>query len=195
MCVKIQYISCIYLWGIISIFKNKFTVKHFATLPPMWKLSCQKSSFDCGLIFSNLPLLILQKHFFSAKIQYLMSTYVWLILFKWVELPSGWVVPGSCVKIFFGFWSVNFCFGGLFRWTILTQKVHLGRSTMPGWYKACQIGKTLYWYLFIKKNDKVTILAEIAIFSIFSIEGKYKNFQIWMQNYFAQLKIINLQTK
>ena len=66
---------------------------------------------------------------------------------------------------------------------------------MPGWYKACQIGKTLYWYLFIKKNDQVMILAEIAIFSIFSIEGKYKNFQIWMQNYFAQLKIINLQTK
>ena len=66
---------------------------------------------------------------------------------------------------------------------------------MPGWYKACQIGKTLYWYLFIKKNDKVMILAEIAIFSIFSIEGKYKNFQIWTQNYFAQLKIINLQTK
>ena len=62
---------------------------------------------------------------------------------------------------------------------------------MPGWYKACQIGKTLYWYIFIKKNDKVMILAEIAIFSIFSIEGKYKNFQ----NYFAQLKIINLQTK
>ena len=54
--------------------------------------------------------------------------------------------------------------------------------------------KTLYWYLFIKKNDKVTILAEIAIFSIFSIKGKYKNFQIWMHNYFAQLKIINLQT-
>ena len=47
---------------------------------------------------------------------------------------------------------------------------------------------------FIKKNDKATILAEIAIFSIFSIEGKYKNFQIWMHNYFAQLKIINLQT-
>ena len=62
---------------------------------------------------------------------------------------------------------------------------------MPGWYKACQIGKPLYWYIFIKKNDKVMILAEIAIFSIFSIEGKYKNFQ----NYFAQLKIINLQTK
>ena len=38
------------------------------------------------------------------------------------------------------------------------------------------------------------ILAKIAIFSIFSIEGKYKSFQIWMHNYFAQLKIINLQT-
>ena len=38
------------------------------------------------------------------------------------------------------------------------------------------------------------ILAEVAIFSIFSIEGKYRNFQIWMHNYFAQLKIINLQT-
>ena len=55
--------------------------------------------------------------------------------------------------------------------------------------------KTMYWYLFIKKNDKVTILTEIAIFSIFSIEEKYKNFQIWTNNYFAQLKIINLQTK
>ena len=38
------------------------------------------------------------------------------------------------------------------------------------------------------------ILTEIAIFSIFSIEGKYKNFQIWMHNYFAQLKIIYLQS-
>ena len=38
------------------------------------------------------------------------------------------------------------------------------------------------------------ILAEIAIFSMFSIEGKYRNFQIWTDNYFAQLKIINLQT-
>ena len=38
------------------------------------------------------------------------------------------------------------------------------------------------------------ILAEIAIFSIFLIEGKYKIFQIWMHNYFAQLKIINLQS-
>ena len=99
LCVKIQYLSCIYLWGIVSILKNQFTVKHFVTLPPMWNLSCQKSSFDFGLIFSHLALLLLQKHFFGIKIQYLMSTYVWLILCKWVELPSGWVVPGSCVKI------------------------------------------------------------------------------------------------
>ena len=61
-------------------------------------------------------------------------------------------------------------------------------------YSSFNDKKTLYWYLFIKKNDKVTILAEIAIFSIFLIEGKYNNFQIWMHNYFAQLKIINLQS-
>ena len=47
---------------------------------------------------------------------------------------------------------------------------------------------------FYKKKYKVTILAEIAIFSIFLIEEKYRNFQIWMHNYFAQLKIINLET-
>ena len=93
--------------------KSKFTVKHFVTLPPMWKLSCQKSSFDFGLIFSHLALLLLQKRFFGVKIQYLMSTYVWFILSKWVELPSGWVVPGSCVKIFFSFWSVDFCGGAV----------------------------------------------------------------------------------
>ena len=40
----------------------------------------------------------------------------------------------------------------------------------------------------------MTILAEFAIFSIFSIEGKYRNFQIQTHNYFAQLKIIYLQT-
>ena len=111
--VRIQYLRCIYLQGFVCILKNKFTVKHFVTLPPMWKLICRKSSFDFGLIFSHLALLLLQKHFFGVKIKYLMSTYVWFVLSKWVELPSGWVVPGSCVKIFFGFWSVNFCWGAV----------------------------------------------------------------------------------
>ena len=42
------------------------------------------------------------------------------VFYKWVELPSGRVVPGSCVLINFGCCLVNFC-GGLFRCTILAQ--------------------------------------------------------------------------
>ena len=75
-CVKIQYLRYIYLKGIVCILKNKFTVKHFVTLPPMWKLSCQKSSFDFGLIFSHLRLLFSQKRFLCVKIQYLRCIYL-----------------------------------------------------------------------------------------------------------------------
>ena len=40
----------------------------------------------------------------------------------------------------FGCWLVNYC-GELIRWILWHTVVHLGRSTMPGWYKACGIGK------------------------------------------------------
>ena len=40
-----------------------------------------------------------------------------IMLFKWVKLPSGCIVPGSCVLIVtFGCCFVNYG-GGLFRWT------------------------------------------------------------------------------
>ena len=84
-----------YLQRIVSIMNRKFTVKDFVTLPPMSKLSCQKSSFEFGLNFSHVALLLSQKRCFPVKIQYFMSTYVSSTLLKWVELPSGWVVPGS----------------------------------------------------------------------------------------------------
>ena len=110
LCVKIQYLSCIYLWGIVSILKNKFTVKHFVTLPPMWNLSCQKSSFQFRLIFSHLGLPFQQKCFLCVKIQYLSCIYLWGIVCilknnftvkPFVTLPPMWNL--SCQKSSFQF--------------------------------------------------------------------------------------------
>ena len=109
-CVKIQYLSSIYLWIIVSILKNKFTVKHFVTLLPMWKLSCLKSSFHFGLIFSHLGLCFKQKRFLCVKIQYLSSIYLWEIVSimknkftvkHFVTLPPMWNL--SCLKSSFHF--------------------------------------------------------------------------------------------
>ena len=50
--VKIQYLMSIYLQWLVSIMNRKFTVKDFFTLPPCQNLSCQRSSFEVGLIFS-----------------------------------------------------------------------------------------------------------------------------------------------
>ena len=44
------------------------------------------------------------------------------MLFKWVKLPSGCVVPGSCVlNVTFACCFVNY-WGGLFRWTITNNQ-------------------------------------------------------------------------
>ena len=65
------------------------------------------------------------------------------MLFKWVKLPSGCVVPGSCVlNVTFGCFFCKLlrgrgCLGGPIQ-----SMVHLGRSTMPGWYKACEIDRS-----------------------------------------------------
>ena len=64
------------------------------------------------------------------------------MLFKWVKLPSGYVVPGSCVlNVTFGCCFVNYWGGGCLGRSIQSM-VHLGRSTMPGWYKACEIDRS-----------------------------------------------------
>ena len=76
LCVEIQYLMSIYLQGIVSSMNRKFTVKNFVTLPPMSKLSCQKSSFEVELIFSQDALFFSQKRFLCVKIQYLMSIYL-----------------------------------------------------------------------------------------------------------------------
>ena len=52
-------------------------------------------------------------------------------VFKWVELPSDWVVSGSCI-----------IFLGVYLSGPVQSVVCLGRSTMPGRYKVCQIGKS-----------------------------------------------------
>ena len=75
------------------------------------------------------------KNMFPLKIQYFMSTYVSSTLFKWVELPSGWIVPGSWSIFNFGCCFVNF-WGGHCLGKPVQSMVYLGRSTMPGWYKS-----------------------------------------------------------
>ena len=57
------------------------------------------------------------------------------------KLPSRCVALGSWSIYFFGCCLVNYC-GGLIRWILWHTVVHLGRSTMPGWYRACQIGRS-----------------------------------------------------
>ena len=38
LCVKLQYLISIYLYWIVCILKNKFTVKHFVALPPLYSM-------------------------------------------------------------------------------------------------------------------------------------------------------------
>ena len=58
---------------------------------------------------------------------------------NWGELLSGCVVPGS--------WSLSLALkakltcGGLFKWTSSDFGLR-GWSSMPGWYKVCQIGRS-----------------------------------------------------
>ena len=59
---------------------------------------------------------------------------------KWVELPSGWFVPGSCVYLTFDCCLVNCCGGLLGR--PVQSLVHLLRNTVPGHHKDCQIGSS-----------------------------------------------------
>ena len=53
--------------------------------------------------------------------------------------PLCCVVPGSWLFVF-GLKAKLNC-GGLFKWTCSDFGL-LGWSTMPGWYRACQIGKS-----------------------------------------------------
>ena len=63
------------------------------------------------------------------------------LLFKWVELPSDWV----CVRIlvYLLIWLLS-CklLRGINLSGPVQSVVYLGRSTMPGRYKVCQIGKS-----------------------------------------------------
>ena len=91
-CVKKQYLMSTYLQRIVSIMNRKFTVNDFVTLPPCQNLSSQKSSFEFGLNFSHVALLLSQKHF--SLLRYNIS---------WVHMChqhclSGWNYPlaGLC---------------------------------------------------------------------------------------------------
>ena len=58
-----------------------------------------------------------------------------IVLFKWVKLPSGWVVPGSCVYIYFG----N-CFVNCWRGAVEADQFRVW-STWEG--APCQVGTRL----------------------------------------------------
>ena len=91
--------------------------------------------------FHKCVLFVLMWGYFEKNVFYFCKSIKKIMLFKWVKLPSGCVVPGSCVLIVtFGCCFVNYwggCLGGPIQ-----SMVHLGRSTMPGWYKAYQIDRS-----------------------------------------------------
>ena len=62
-------------------------------------------------------------------------------LLKWVELPSGCVVPGSRVSL--NFWLLS-CklLRGVVEVGPFQSLVYLGRSTMLGRYRACLIDRS-----------------------------------------------------
>ena len=72
--VNLQYLVSTYLQLDCLYLKNKFTVKHFVTLPPC-KITV---NFDKSSIFFTPNTTFLQKLFLCVKLQYLVSTYLQL---------------------------------------------------------------------------------------------------------------------
>ena len=62
-------------------------------------------------------------------------------LINWGEITLQVCCPGILVYLFLWLLSCKFFVGGWLGESFGTV-VHLGRSTMPGWYKVCQIGRS-----------------------------------------------------
>ena len=77
--VKVQYLMSIYLWWIVPVLINQFTMKHFVTLPPYEISPVRNHILTNNSFFSHLKLSLSQKRFLYVKVQYLMSIYLWWI--------------------------------------------------------------------------------------------------------------------
>ena len=68
------------------------------------------------------------------------NSHFWL---TWGLIALQVCCPGILVYLFLWLLSCKLLWGGgLIRWIFWLTVVHLGRSTMPGWYRACQIGRS-----------------------------------------------------